>query len=336
MWVLIVLGSVLTAAVEKKGKHETKPLPASPPTKAQQASKTQNTTELKTGKRGAYGEKEQLGPFKEDSRGRVGQADLKAEIAHHSPIVTEKVVYVHVPLLHPYPVEYFKHVPYPVKVPVPVVVHKPFPVAVPSPFHITVEKKVPFPVVKHVPIDVKAPVEVSGDIPVEIPVPEQYTLPVSKTIPFPASHSDIKHNPVYISQYPESQEIHNQEVYKANQHEEIVPAYHVSTSQTNHYVKISNIAETRLPETYKTLIPEENYQQITLPERHQYQNLAEYEYKHSGTPEDYQHEAKSPGVSSHELGTFGGHEAGLVGIGYLSPGHGAERHGFSYQSVNTH
>jgi hypothetical protein len=154
-------------------------------------------------------------------------------------------------------VEHFDHVPYPVKVPV--AVHKPFSVAVPSPFHVTVEKKVPFPVVKYVPIHVKDPVELSGRVPVEVPVPNQYTLPGFKTIPLPVPHSDIRHIPAYISQHPESQEIYKLKVSKASKLEESAPVSHVSTPQSNHYVKISNIPETRLPETYKMLIPGENY-----------------------------------------------------------------------------
>ena len=117
------------------------------------------------------------------------------EVAHHDHIVTGKVVYMHVSVPHPYPVEPFKLVPYPVKVPVLVVVHKPFQVSVPSPFHFTVEKKVPFLVIKHVPVDVKTPVELSGRVCVEVPFPEQYTLHVSKTIPIPLPHSDIRHIP---------------------------------------------------------------------------------------------------------------------------------------------
>jgi hypothetical protein len=98
-------------------------------------------------------------------------------------------------------------------------------------------------------------------------------------------------------------------------------------------VKISNIPETRLPETYKVFIPGENYQQRTLPETHLQHNPAQYQQ--SSTPEDFHHEAKSPGVSSYVLSTFGGHEAVFVGIVYLSHGQAAG-HGFGYQSVNTH
>jgi hypothetical protein len=99
-------------------------------------------------------------------------------------------------------------------------------------------------------------------------------------------------------------------------------------------VKISNIPETRLPETYKVFIPGENYQQLTLPETHLQHNPAQYQQ--SSTPEDFHHEAKSPGVSSYELSTFGGHEAVSVDIVYLSHRQAAEGHGFGYQSVNTH
>lgn len=181
---------MLTVAEEKTEKQATKSLLTSPTTEEQQASNKQNTTDLKPGKRGAHGEEENLGPFKEDNRG-VGQTDLMIAVAHHNPIVTEEVVYMHVLVPHPYPAEHFKYVPYTVKVPVPVVVHNPFPVPVPSLFHVTVEKIVPFPVAKHVPIHVKTPVELSGRVPVEVPVPEQYTLHVSKTIPLPIPHSDI-------------------------------------------------------------------------------------------------------------------------------------------------
>jgi hypothetical protein len=330
VWVLLpLLGSVLTAAEEKMEKEEAKSQPTSPPTEEQQASNTPNTTELKPGKRGAHGEEEKLGPFKEDSKG-VGQADLKTAVAHHSPIVTEKVVYMHVPVPHPYAVEDFKNMPYTVKVPAPLVVHKPFPVLVPSSFYVTVEKNVPFPVVKHVPVHVKTPVELSGRVTVEDPVPEQYSLPFSETIPLPVPHSDIRHTPIYISQHPESQEIHKLKVNKASQHEESAPASQVSTQQSNHYVKISNFPETRLPETYKVFIPGEIYQHLTFSETHQHQNPAHYQL------EAFHHEANSPGEISHELSTFGGHEAVFVDIVYLSHGHGAEGHGFGYQSVNTH
>lgn len=332
MWVLLLrLGSVLTAAEEKTEKQEAKSLPTSPLTEEEQASNMQKTTELKPGKRGAHGEEENLGPFKEDSG--VGRTDLMTAVAHHNPIVTEKVVYMHVRAPHPYRVKHFKRVSYPMKVPVPVVLHKPFPLPVPNPFHVTVEKKVPFPVVKYVPIHVKTPVELSGRVPVEVPVPEQYTLPLSKTIPLPVTHSDIRLIPVHILQHPESQEICKLKVYIASQLEESAPASEVSTPQSNHYVKISNIPETRLPETYKVFTPGENYQYLTFPESHQHQNTAQYQQ--SSTPEAFHHKAKSHGVSSHELSTFGGHEAIFVGIVYLSHGHGAEEHGFGYQSVNT-
>jgi len=334
VWLLLLLlGSVLTAAEKKTVKQEAKSLPTSPPTEEQQESNTQNTTELKPGKRGAHGEEENLGQFKEDSKG-VGQTDLTTAVAHHNPIVPEEVVYMHVPVPHPYAVEYFKDLPYPVKVPVPLVVHKPFPVPVPSHFHFTVEKKVPFPVVKHVPIHVKTPAELSDWVPVVVPVPELYTTPVSKTIPLPVPHSDIRHIPVYISQHPESQEIHKLKVNKASQHEESAPKSQVSTPQYNYYVKISNIPETRLPETYKVFIPGANYQHLTLPETHLHHNLAQYQQ--SSTPEAFHHETKSPGLSSYELSTFGGHEAVFVDIVYLSHGQAAEGHGFGYQSVNTH
>jgi hypothetical protein len=330
---LFFLGSVLTAAEEKTKKQQAKPLPTSPPKEAQKASKAQKITESKPEKRGAHGEEENLEPFKENSRG-VGQAGLKTEVAHHNPIVTEKVVHVHVPVPHPYPVEYFKHVPYPVQVPVPVIVHKPFPVPVPSPFHVTVEKKVPFLVIKHVPHHVKAPVEVLGKVPVEVPLPEQYTLPVSKTIPLPVPHSDIKRIPLYISQHPENQAILKPEVYEEIQHEESAPAFHVNNPETNYYVKIYNTPETRLSDTYKVVTPEENYKGLTPPETHQYQNPPDYQQ--SSIHEGYHQEAKLPGVRSHEFNIFGGHGAGFVGIGYLSHGHGAEGHGLSYQSVKTH
>lgn len=130
---------MLTAAEEKTEKQATKSLPTSPPTEEQEASNKQNTTELKPGKRGAHGEEENLGPFKENSRG-VGQTDLMTAVAHHNPIVTEEVVYMHVPVPHPYLVERFKYVPYTVKVPVPVVVHNPFPVPVPSLFTLQLRK----------------------------------------------------------------------------------------------------------------------------------------------------------------------------------------------------
>jgi len=112
------------------------------------------------------------------------------------------------------------------------------------------------------------------------------------------------------------------------------PASHVSIPQSNHYVKIYNIPKTRLPETYIMLIPGENYKHLTLPETHQHQNSAQYQQ--SSTPEAFHHEAMPPGVISHELSTFGGHEAVVVDIVFLSHGHGAEGHGFGYQSVNTH
>jgi hypothetical protein len=99
-------------------------------------------------------------------------------------------------------------------------------------------------------------------------------------------------------------------------------------------VKISNIPKTRLPETYIVFIPGENYQHLTIPETRQHQNSAQYQQSY--TPEAFHHEAKSPGVISHELSTFGGHETVVVDIVYLSHGYGAERHGFDYQSVNTH
>lgn len=102
---------MLAAAEKKTKKQEAKSLPKSPPTEQLQVSKTQKTTELKPRKRGAYEQEETMGPFKVDSRGGVGQADLKTAVAHHNPIVTEKVVYLHVPVPHPYPVEHFKHVP---------------------------------------------------------------------------------------------------------------------------------------------------------------------------------------------------------------------------------
>jgi hypothetical protein len=60
------------------------------------------------------------------------------------------------------------------------------------------------------------------------------------------------------------------------------------------------------------------------------------QYQQTSTPEAYHHEAKSPAVSSHELSTFWGHEAVFVDIVYLSHGHGAEGHEFSYRIVNTH
>jgi hypothetical protein len=143
----------------------------------------------------------------------------------------------------------------------------------------------------------------------------------------------MRHISVYILQHPESPEIHKLKVNKASQHEESAPASHVSTPQSNHYVKIYNIPETHLPETYKALIPGESYQHLTLPETHQHQNSAQYQK--SGTPEAFHHEVNSPTVISHELNTFGGHEA-VVGIVYLSHGHGEEGHVFGYQSVNTH
>jgi len=68
---------VLTAAEEEEEKQETKSLPTSAATEEQQAAKAQKTKELKTGKRGANGKEENLGPFKEDSREEVGQADRK-------------------------------------------------------------------------------------------------------------------------------------------------------------------------------------------------------------------------------------------------------------------
>ena len=188
---------MLTAPEEETEKQEAKFLPTSATTEEQQTSNTQKTNELKPGKCVTHEEEENLGPFKEDSRG-VGQTDLITEVAHHNHIVTGKVVYVYVSVPYPYPVEHFKLVPYPVKVPVPVVVRKPLPVSVPNPFHVTVEKKVPFLVVKHVPIHVDSPVELSVRVRVEVPVPEQYTLPFSKTIPLPLPHSDIGHIP-YIS-----------------------------------------------------------------------------------------------------------------------------------------
>jgi hypothetical protein len=303
---------VLAAAEEKTKNREAKSLPTSPPIEQQQASNTQKTPELKPGKRGARGHEKTIGPFMVDSRAGVGQADIKTEVAHHNPIVIEKVVYVHVPVPHPYPVEQIKHVPYAVKVPVPVVVYKPFPVPLPSPLHVTVEKKVPFPVVKHVPFHVKAPVEVSGSVPVPVPVHGQYTLPVSKPVPLPVPHSDIKHIPIYTLQHPESQEIHTLKVYEASQHEDSAPVSDVITPQSNNYVKIFNTPKTRLPDTYKVLILGENYQHLTIPETHQYQNPAHYQQ--SSKPEAYHHEATSPGVSSHELSTFGGHEVVYVGI----------------------
>jgi hypothetical protein len=302
---------VLAAAEEKTKNREAKSLPTSP-TEQQQASKPRKTPELKPGKRGAHGQEETMGPFMVDSRTGVGQADINTAVAHHNPVVIEKVVYVHVPVPHPYPVEHIKQVPYPVKVPIPVVVHKPFPVPFPSPFHVTVEKKVPFPVVKHVPFHVKAPVEVSGSVPVPVPVHGQYTLPVSKTIPLPVPHSDIKHIPIYISQHPESQEIHTLKVYEASQHEDSAPVSDVITPQSNNYVKIFNIPNSRLPDTYKVLIRGENDQHLTFSETHQYQNPAHYQQ--SSKPEAYHHEVASPGVSSHELSTFGGNEAVFVGI----------------------
>ncbi|GFG40294.1 hypothetical protein Cfor_12026 [Coptotermes formosanus] len=316
--------SMWTAAEQKTQKQEARPLPAPPPMEAQKASKAQKITESKPEKRGAHGQEENLAPFKEDSGGGVG---LKTEVAHHNPIVTEKVVHVHVPVPQPYPVEHFRHIPYPVKVPVPVVVHKPFPVPVPSPFHVIVEKKEPFPAVKHVPYYVKTPAEVLGKVPVEVPIPEQYTLPVSKIIPLPVPQSDIKQRNLYISQHSQNQEIHKPELYKETQPEESAP-------EDNYYAKISNIPETRLSETYKVLIPEENYKGLTLPETHQYQILPNYQQ--SSIPGAYHQEAKAPGISSHEFNIFGGHEAGFLGIGYLSQGHGGEGHGSSYQSVNTH
>lgn len=194
VWVmLLLLGSVLTAAEEKMEKQEATFPPTSPPTEEQQASNTQKTNELKPGKCGAHGKEENLGPFKEDSREGVGQTDLMTEVAHHNHIVTGKVVYMRVSVPHPYPVEHFKLVLYPVKVPIPVVLHKRFPVSVSVLF--TSQLKVPFLVVKHVPIHVKAPVELSGRACVEVPVPEQYTLPVSKIIPLPLPHYDIRHIP---------------------------------------------------------------------------------------------------------------------------------------------
>jgi hypothetical protein len=159
---------------------------------------------------------------------------------------------------------------------------------------------------------VKTPVDVSGSVHVPVPVHEQYTIPASKTIPLPLPHSDIKLIPVYTSQHPETQEIHTLEVYEASQHEESAPVSHVITAQSNNYVKISNIPETHLPETYKVLILGENYQHLTLPETHQYQIPAHYQQ--SSTPEAYHHAATSPGVSRHELSTFGDHEAVFVGI----------------------
>jgi hypothetical protein len=335
VWVLLILlDTVLTAGEEKTEKQEAKSLPTSPPTEQQQASNTQKTTELKPGKSGAHGEEEILGPFKEDSKGGLGQADLMTKVAHHNPIVTEKVVYMNVPVPHPYPVEYFKHVPYPLKVPIQVAVHKPYPVLFPNSFHVAVEKKVPFPVVKHVPIHAKTPVELSGRVNVEVPVTEQHKLPFFTTILLPVPHSDIRHIPVYISQDPESQEIHKLKVNKASLQEESAPTSHISTPQFNHYVKISNIPETHLPETHKVRIPGENYQHLTLPEIYQHQITVQYQQP--STPETFRHEAKSPRVSSHELSTFGGHEEVFVGIVYLSHGHGAEGLGFGYQSVNTH
>lgn len=115
-------------------------------------------------------------------------------------------------------------------------------------------------------------------------------------------HSDIRHILAYISQHPESQEIYKLKVKKASQLEESASASQVSTQQSNLYVKISNIPETCLPETYKMFIPGENYQHLTIPETHQHQNPAQYQQL--STPESYHHEARLPGVSSHELGTF--------------------------------
>jgi hypothetical protein len=310
---LLFLASVLTAAEVTTKKQPAKSLlttPPSPHKKEQNALKTLKTNESKPEKRGAsHGEDENLGPFK-DGTG-VGQAGVKTEVAHHSPIVTQKVVHVHVPVPHPYPVEYFKHVPYPVKVPVPVIIHKPLPIPVPIPYHVTVDKKVPVPVVRHVPYHVTTAVEVLDKVPVEVPVSEQYILPVSETI-------------------------HKPEVHKEIQHEKFVPIYQISIPETHYYDKTPHIPETRLSETYKVITPEETYKHLTLSQTHQYQTAPEH--RQSNVPETYHHEAQSPALSSHEFNIFGDLQAGFTATGYLNPGHGAGPEAgrvFSYQSLKT-
>lgn len=342
---LLILSLALTAAEEKSVKKievKSKSLPKPPGKEPQKERESQKETDSKPEKRGALGEEGYLGPLKQDDDEGGGQAGLKTEVAHHRPIVTEKVVHRHVPVPLPYPVEYVKHVPYPVKVPVPVVVHKPFPVPVPKPFHVTVEKKEPYLVVKHVPYHVKVPVEVPVKVPVEVPVPKPYAVPDPKLIPLHVPQPAIEQVPLVIKQHPENQGSHKPEAYKARYFEESaagtdninIPENNYEIPVQSHDVKYYNI-----PETYKAIVPETSYGNFPLPQPtypHAVLESNQYipEYQHGSY-----YETQSASISNHGLDSSGAHKgdsyAGLVGSGYLIHGHEPKSHGYSYQRVNS-
>jgi hypothetical protein len=345
---LPILSLVLTAAEEKTVKKiETKSLPKSPRKEPQTETKSQKETDSKPEKRGALGEEGYLGPLKQDGDEGIGQAGLKTEVAHHRPIVTEKVVHTHVPVPLPYPVEYVKHVPYPVKVPVPVVVHKPFPVPVPKPFHVTVEKKEPYFVVKHVPYHVKVPVEVPVKVPVEVPVPKPYPVPDPKLIPLPVPQPLIEQVPLVIKQHSENQVTHIPEAYKERHYEGSAAATdHINIPEHNYEIPVQShdVKYYNIPETYKAIVPETIYRNLPLPQptyQHAILETNQYipQYQQGSKPEAYYYETQTAGISNHGLNNFGAHKgdgfAGLVGSGYLIHGHEPEGHGYSHQRVKS-
>ncbi|XP_033610734.1 titin-like [Cryptotermes secundus] len=334
---LFILSLALTAAEEKlvkKTEVKSKSLPKPPGKELQTERESQKETDSKPEKRGALGEEGHLGPLEQGGDEGGGQAGLKTEVAHHRPIVTEKVVHTHFSVPLPYPVEYVKHVPYPVKVPVPVVVHKPFPVPVPKPFHVTVEKKEPYLVVKHVPYHVKVPVEVPVKVPVEVPVP--------KLVPHHVPQPVIEQVPLIIKQHPEYQVTHKPEAYKARYYEESaagtdnikIPENNYEIPVQSHDAKYYNI-----PETYKAIVPETSYGNFALPQpTYQHAVLESNHYVPEYQQGSY-YETQSASISNHELDNSGAHKgdiyAGLVGSGYLIHGHEPESHGYSYQRVNS-
>lgn len=312
---LLTLGLVLIAAEDKTTKKsEAKTESISPLAETQKSSNTQKATELKQEKRGVHGEEEGQGPSQGRGEEGGGQAGQETEVTHHRPLVIEKVVHIHVPVPHPYPVEYVKHVPYPLKVPVPVVIHKPFPVSVPKPYHVVVEKKEPYSVVRHVPYSVPVPVKVPVKVPVEVPAPKPYSSTASLPLPQPV----INPVPLYTKQHPESQENHKPEGYKDTQYKDSVPA--------SHNAKIYNIPEIQ-PETYKEIVPGTTYK---LSEIHQHLDLPRYHQLR--IPEEYFRELQ-PAVNSHEFSIFGGH-GGDSSAGLVNHGQEAEGHRSNYQSFS--
>jgi hypothetical protein len=336
---LLNLYLVLVAADEKPTKiKESKSLSVSTSKDVKKSPEIRNRTESKPEKRGVLGEEtSREGPDGGD------QSSQEIAVAHHKPLVIEKVIHVHVPVPHPYPVEYVKHVPYPVQVPVPVVVNKPFPVPVPKPYHVIVEKREPYPVIKHVPhlvkVPVKVPVEVSVHKPNNLPVPNEF----SPSLPHPV----IKPVPLFINLYPGNQQIYKPEVNEGIRPEDSVPETHRINIPEDNYgiqaqsdnLKVYNIPETYrlpLPETYKKSFPETDFEQVSISQRSQYQNNPE-PYGAS-IPEAYD-KLLSVGISGREFSVFGGSKVhpdeGLIDSGYLSHDNRGDGHGFSYQHFKT-